>query len=43
VSSRIPKRVREKVLFLWNQGFSRDEIANATGIGTGTVSEIMKI
>ena len=35
--------MREKVLFLWNQGFSRDEIAKAVGIGTDTVSEIMEV
>ena len=43
VSSRIPKGLREKVLFLWFQGISRDEIAKVIGIGTGSVSEIMKV
>jgi hypothetical protein len=42
ISSGIPKRIREKVLILWLQGISRDEIAKITGIGAGSVSEIMK-
>jgi hypothetical protein len=35
--------VRENVLFLWFQGISRDEIAKIIRIGTGSVSEIMKV
>jgi hypothetical protein len=43
LSSRIPKGVREHVLFLWLQGISRDEIAKIIGIGAGSVSEIMRM
>ena len=43
MSSNIPKGIREKVLFLWLQGISRDEIAKIVGIGAGSVSEIMKV
>jgi hypothetical protein len=42
LSSRIPKQVRQDVLTLWMQGCRRDEIAKKVGIGTGTVSEILK-
>src|SRR5262245_17740900 len=43
VSSEIPKRIREKVLVLWLQGISRDNISKNTEIGEGSVSDIMKI
>ena len=31
-----------KVISLWYQGYTRDEIAKITGIGKGTVSNILK-
>ena len=42
MTSRVPPDVREQVLTLWLRAHSRDEIARIIGIGTGTVSEIVK-
>lgn len=39
---RIPQPIRLEVIRKWSRGDSRDEIANATGIGTGTVTGIIK-
>ena len=38
---KIPPEIREQVLNLWLQAFSRDDIAKDLGIGAGTVSEII--
>jgi transposase len=38
----IPKDIRDKTIFLWLQGVSRDDIARIVGIGAGTASEIVK-
>jgi chromosome segregation ATPase len=42
MTSQVPPEVREQVLTLWLQAYSRDEIARIIGIGAGTVSEIVK-
>jgi transposase len=38
----IPKDIRDKTIFLWLQGVSRDDVARIVGIGAGTASEIVK-
>jgi transcriptional regulator with XRE-family HTH domain len=40
--AKIPKSIREQVIKQWLQGMSRDQIAKDNGIGTGTVSSIIK-
>lgn len=42
MTSRLPPEIREQVLTLWLRAFSRDEIAKIVGIGSGTISEIVK-
>lgn len=42
MTSRVPPEIREQVLVLWLRAYSRDNIARIAGIGTGTVSEILK-
>lgn len=42
MTSRVPPEIREQVLVLWLRAYSRDAIARIAGIGTGTVSEILK-
>lgn len=42
MTSKLPPEIREQVLTLWLQAYSRDEIAKIAGIGSGTVSEIVK-
>jgi chromosome segregation ATPase len=39
---RLPPEIKEQVLTLWLQAYSRDDIAKIVGIGSGTVSEIIK-
>ena len=41
MANRIPPVIREQVLALWLQAYSRDDIAKIVGIGSGTVSEIV--
>ena len=43
MTSRLPPEIREQVLTLWLRAFSRDEIAKIVGIGSGTVSEIVRV
>jgi len=40
--SKVPPAIREQVITLWLQAYSRDEIARIVSIGAGTVSEIVK-
>jgi hypothetical protein len=42
MTSKVPPEIREQVLVLWLRACSRDDIARIAGIGTGTVSEILK-
>jgi DNA-binding XRE family transcriptional regulator len=42
MTSSIPPEIREQVLTLWLKAYSRDELAKTVGIGSGTVSEIVK-
>ena len=42
MKTRVPKSIRERVIKQWFQGISRDQIAKDNGIGTGTVSAIIK-
>jgi transposase-like protein len=42
MTSRLPPEIREQVLTLWLKAYSRDDIAKIVGIGSGTVSEIIK-
>jgi hypothetical protein len=42
MTSKIPAEIREQVLTLWLQAYSRDYIARYVGIGAGTVSDIVK-
>jgi transposase-like protein len=42
MTSRLPPEIREQVLTLWLKAYSRDDIAKIMGIGSGTVSEIIK-
>jgi chromosome segregation ATPase len=42
LTSRLPREIREQVLTLWLKAYSRDDIAKIVGIGSGTVSEIVK-
>src|SRR5919199_2199444 len=39
---KVPKSIRERVIKQWLLGMSRDQIAKDNGIGTGTVSAIIK-
>jgi ribose 5-phosphate isomerase len=39
---KLPPEIREQVLTLWLKAYSRDDIAKVVGIGSGTVSEIIK-
>jgi transposase len=43
VSSVAPKGSRERVLFQWLQGISRDDIARNVGIGASTASGIIEM
>ena len=42
MGGRIPQPVKLEVIRKWLQGYSRDEIAKDSDIGTGTVSGIMQ-
>ena len=42
MASKVPSAIREQVLTLWLQAYSRDEIARIICIGAGTVSEIVR-
>jgi transcriptional regulator with XRE-family HTH domain len=42
MTSKVPHEIREQVLVLWLRACSRDDIARIAGIGTGTVSQILK-
>jgi DNA-binding CsgD family transcriptional regulator len=42
VKTRVPKSIKERIIKQWLQGISRDQIAKDNGIGTGTVSAIIK-
>jgi hypothetical protein len=42
MTSRLPPEIREQVLILWLKAYSRDDIAKIVGVGSGTVSEIIK-
>lgn len=42
MTSRLPPEIREQVLTLWLKAYSRDDMAKIVGIGSGTVSEIVK-
>jgi chromosome segregation ATPase len=42
MTSRLPPEIKEQVLTLWLKAYSRDDIAKIVGIGSGTVSEIIK-
>jgi hypothetical protein len=42
MTSKLPPEIREQVLTLWLKAYSRDDIAKILGIGSGTVSEIIK-
>lgn len=42
MAPRTPPEIREEILNLWLQAYSRDDIAKSVGIGAGTVSEIVK-
>ena len=39
---KVPKSIKQQVIRQWLQGISRDQIAKDNGIGTGTVSAIIK-
>jgi hypothetical protein len=39
---KVPCDIREQALTLWLQAYSRDENARIIGIGSGTVSKIIK-
>jgi len=39
---KIPISIRQQVIKQWLQGISRDQIAKNNGIGSGTVSDIIK-
>jgi transcriptional regulator with XRE-family HTH domain len=39
---KVPKSIKQRVIKQWLQGISRDQIAKDNGIGTGTVSAIIK-
>jgi chromosome segregation ATPase len=41
MTRRLPPEIREQVLTLWLQAYSRDDIAKIVGIGSGTVSAIV--
>jgi hypothetical protein len=41
MGGRIPQPVKMEVIRKWLRGYSRDEIAKDSGIGTGTVSGII--
>jgi hypothetical protein len=42
MTAKVPPEIRTQVLVLWLRAYSRDNIARTVGIGTGTVSEILK-
>ncbi len=42
MKTRVPKSIKERVIKQWLQGISRDQIDKDKGIGTGTVSAIIK-
>ena len=42
MTSRLPPEIREQVLLLWLKAYSRDKVARIVGIGSGTVSEVIK-
>jgi hypothetical protein len=42
MTSRLPPEIREEALTLWLKAYSRDDIAKIVGVGSGTVSEIVK-
>jgi transcriptional regulator with XRE-family HTH domain len=39
---KVPQSIKQRVIKQWLQGISRDQIAKDNGIGTGTVSAIIK-
>jgi transcriptional regulator with XRE-family HTH domain len=39
---KVPQYIKQKVIRQWLQGIARDQIAKDNGIGTGTVSAIIK-
>lgn len=42
MGAKIPREIRLDVVRKWLQGKSRDQIAKEVGIGSGTVSSIIK-
>lgn len=42
MTRKLPPEVGEQVLTLWLQAYSRDDIAKIVGLGSGTVSDIVK-
>ena len=39
---RVPPEIRQEILNLWLQAYSRDDISQILGISAGTVSEVVK-